>query len=335
VKLPAHRVGFPVRKLKILEPKANIMFDLYCANYPAYKAGFAGALPVMKRQLFLILIIAFGLSTVPFSEATASRLTPVKKWETDRVFKVPESLIYDEGRNILYVSNINGKPTEKNGKGFISKVTPTGGVKELEWITGLNAPKGSGIHKGTLYVADIDRLVEIDISEGKVITTYQAPGAQFLNDVAIDKEGAVYVSDTSSENSVIYRLKEGFFSVWLKGSDISRPNGLYAEKARLVVGNSGDGKLKAVRWTDKAIAIIAVTGSGIDGIAADGKGGYFISDWTGTTSYVTPSGHVEELIDTKPSGINSADITYIKERKLLIIPTFFDNRLSAYEVERK
>ncbi|MEA3470922.1 MAG: ATP-binding protein [Thermodesulfobacteriota bacterium] len=220
----------------------------------------------MKRPLFLILIVAFGLSTIPFTEAKAPRLTTVKKWETGRVLKVPESVIYDEGRNILYVSNINGKPTEKNGKGFISSVSLTGEVKELTWITGLNAPKGSGIHNGKLYIADIDRLVEIDIPAGKVINTYQAPGAQFLNDVAIDEEGSVYVSDTSPINSVIYRLEEGKMSRWLGGNEISRPNGLYAEKERLIVGNSGDGKLKAVSWEDKTIKTIVVTGSGIDGI---------------------------------------------------------------------
>ena len=44
----------------------------------------------MKRQLFLILIIAFGLSTIPFSEAKAPRLTPVKKRETGkRLLKCP------------------------------------------------------------------------------------------------------------------------------------------------------------------------------------------------------------------------------------------------------
>jgi sugar lactone lactonase YvrE len=291
----------------------------------------------MKKLILLIFALVLGISTALYSEAQTSgtHFTLKKKWETGKVLKVPESVIYDEGRNILYVSNINGNPTEKNGKGFMSRVPLSGEVQELKWITGLNAPKGSGIHKGKLYVADIDRLVEIDIAAGKVITTYQAPGAQFLNDVAIDEKGLVYVSDSSSSNSVIYRLKEGKISLWLRGSDIGRPNGLYAEKDRLVVGNSSDGKLKAVRWRDKAITTIAVTGSGIDGIAADGEGGYFISDWTGTTSLVRPSGHVVELINTTLSGINSADITYIKERNLLIIPTFFDNRLMAYEVEKK
>jgi hypothetical protein len=36
-------------RCSIHEPKANNIFLLYCAPYPAYKAGLAGALPVTCR----------------------------------------------------------------------------------------------------------------------------------------------------------------------------------------------------------------------------------------------------------------------------------------------
>ena len=49
---------------------------------------------------------------------------------------------------------------------------------------------------------------------------------------------------------------------------------------------------------------------------------------------VTASGKVIVLIDTTSSKINSADLEYIKTKKLLLIPTFFDNRVVAYEVKR-
>ena len=39
----------------------------------------------------------------------------VKKWETTSTFKVPESVCFDPVSNVLFVSNINGKPTEKDG----------------------------------------------------------------------------------------------------------------------------------------------------------------------------------------------------------------------------
>jgi sugar lactone lactonase YvrE len=184
-------------------------------------------------------------------------------------------------------------------------------------------------------VADIDRLVEIDIAKGTITNFYQAAGAEFLNDVAIGEGGSVYVSDMSPTNSVLYRLSDGKISPWLRGSEISRPNGLFMERDRLIVGNSGDGTLKALTLPDKTIESLAVTGAGIDGIASDGEGNYFISDWAGKTSVVKPSGDVVELLDTTSSHINSADITYIKEKNLLIIPTFFDNRIMAYEVLKK
>jgi hypothetical protein len=40
------------------------------------------------------------------------------------------------------LSNIDGKPDEKDGRGFISKISPVNGtIIELNWVTGLNAPK--------------------------------------------------------------------------------------------------------------------------------------------------------------------------------------------------
>jgi hypothetical protein len=44
------------------------------------------------------------------------------------------------------VSNIDGKPDQKDQRGFISEVSPSNGsVVELDWLTGLNAPKGMAI----------------------------------------------------------------------------------------------------------------------------------------------------------------------------------------------
>jgi sugar lactone lactonase YvrE len=256
-----------------------------------------------------------------------------KLWETKPELRVPESVLYDDARNILYISNINGKSTEKNGQGFISKVSLDGKIAVLKWVTGLNAPKGSALYKDKLYVSDIDHVVEIDLNTGKILANHPAPGAQFLNDVAADAAGNVYVSDMSPENSAIYQLSQGPMTVWMKGPELSRPNGLHMEEQRLLVGNSGDGSLKAINLADKTISTIAQVGSGIDGLRPDGKGNYFISDWQGKTSLVTTSGEIIVLIDTTASKINAADLEYIQGQRLLLIPTFFDNRVMAYTVE--
>jgi sugar lactone lactonase YvrE len=272
--------------------------------------------------LFVVLVFAIQLSGQELK----------KVWETDRSLKVPESITYDAQREILYVSNINGSPLEKDGNGFISKVKLDGSIEKLEWVTGLNAPKGSDITKEKLYVTDIDELVVIDIETGGKISSYKKEGAIFLNDVAIDKAGNVYVSDFSKENSAIYRLTDDKFEIWMKNDEIGRPNGLYIHDNELYVGNSEDGKIKAIDLKNESIRTVAVVGSGIDGLKMDREGNFIVSDWSGKTSYVSKNGEVTELLNTTDEKINSADLEFIIEKNLLIIPTFFDNRLVAYEL---
>ena len=96
----------------------------------------------------------------------------VKAWQTEKVFSVPESVLYHKADKTLYVSNINGAPTEKNGKGFISKLSLEGRVLKLRWAEGLNAPKGAAIFGNSFFVSDIDRLVEIDMKTGKIRRAY-------------------------------------------------------------------------------------------------------------------------------------------------------------------
>ncbi len=258
-----------------------------------------------------------------------------KLWEAKSGISIPESVLYYPSEDIIFVSNINGNPSKKDGQGFISKLSLSGEILKLKWTAGLNAPKGSGISGDRLYVADIDEVLEIDIKTGKIVERYKPAGAGFLNDITVDKDGNVYISDMSRKNSVIYRLTNKKLEVWLKGPEISSPNGLFAEESRLVVGNFGDGSLKAVSFATKEISVIAKIGSGIDGVQSDGKGNYFISDWRGKTSYVTSSGQVTVLLDTTDQKINSADIEYIEGKQILLIPTFLANGVAAYKVEEE
>lgn len=85
------------------------------------------------------------------------------------------------------------------------------------------------IHGGSLYVSDIDALVQIDLSSGKTTARHPAPGAVFLNDVAAGTDGSIYAGDSSNENSVIQRLCENKLEDWLKSPSIRNPNGLHVE----------------------------------------------------------------------------------------------------------
>jgi len=62
-------------------------------------------------------------------------------------FLTPESVKYDTGQDVYFVSNINGGPLTKDNNGFISRVRPDGAIENLKFVEGghngviLNAPK--------------------------------------------------------------------------------------------------------------------------------------------------------------------------------------------------
>lgn len=289
---------------------------------------------MMKSMFIFIGLISFlFLSLQNTTAGEASQTTPKlnQLWQIENQLEVPESVLCIPSANLFFVYNISGTPKEKNGKGFLSKVAMTGNMIKLKWATGLNAPKGMAIFGQRLYVSDIDRLVEIDLASGKTLAEFAAPGARFLNDVVADRAGIIYVSDSSSKNSVIYRLDGGKLSAWMSGKEIKKPNGLFMDKGRLLVGNSGDGCIKSIDLVSKKVDLIAKVGSGIDGLHPDGNGNYIVSDWKGRAALVTANGQVVTLLDTTAKKINAADLDYVIGQKMLLIPTFFDNRVVAYK----
>lgn len=280
-----------------------------------------------SSRMVMTFTLAFVLTVLAASSSGAIHL--VKKWATEPVFSTPESVCWDFDREILYVSNIAGSPGEKNGEGFISRVSINGEVKKLKWVTGLNAPKGMAVFGGKLYVSDIDELAVIDIRTDKVIERYAAEGAIFLNDVAVDGKGRVYISDSSRDNSAIYRFSEGKLELWLRHKNIESPNGLFVDDGRLIVGNSGDATLKVVDLKERTVTTAVNVGSSIDGLKIDSKGNYIVSDWKGRTMLIEPDGGIYTLIDTRADGVNAADIELVDEYDMIVIPTFSDNRVVA------
>ncbi len=254
----------------------------------------------------------------------------LEAWETDTVLRTPESVIYDEGHNFLYVSNINENPSEKDHNGFIAKLDTSGNLVQLHWIEGLNGPKGMGIYADTLFVADIDQLVLIDIVQSRIIKKIDVPGASFLNDVAVDPKGDVYFSD--SNTGIIHVYSNGKIAEFKSGLD--RPNGLYIEAGRVLVNASKSGEVLAIDKNSKEFKKLAEGIPGGDGLEYIGKQGYYIvSAWAGEVYIITPEKNVISLMNTREQEINSADIEYIPSAKLLLVPTFYNNRVVAYRLK--
>ena len=257
-------------------------------------------------------------------------------WATDTVMQTPESVIYDEARDAVYVANIGGVNAEgADGDGFISKMTTDGTITELKWVTGLNDPKGMGIHDNMLYVTDIREVAMIDIESGEVTETYPVEGAGFLNDITIDEAGTVYFSDSDTDK--IHMLEGGQVSTFMSDSSLQRPNGLFAEDNQLLLASASGGFFAPIEMETKEVKAPWMTDiPSADGIIKTPTGDYVVSTWQGEVHYVNAADQSsQKLLDTKAQEINSADIGYVPDENLVLVPTFYDNRVVAYRLGQK
>lgn len=290
----------------------------------------------MKYSFTLISFTTIALLVSPLTYS-ASEL-----WSVDGLVN-PESALYDDARNIIYVSNVNGAPLDKDGAGHISRLTIDGKLQDAQWVSGLNAPKGLVQHENRLYVSDIDQLVEINVDSGKIENTWNAEGAKFLNDLAVDEKGRIYVSDMLTDS--IYRLEDGRLSVWLQDENLQHPNGLQVDGERLLVAPWGKelqedfttkvlGHLIAVDLESKVITSV---GSGqpvgnLDGLESDGQGKWLVSDWMAGALYrIDASGEAEMLMDLNQG---SADIGVINSEGMVLVPMMMDNKVIALSTRK-
>lgn len=291
----------------------------------------------MKKLLPLTVLLIFLLScqnrtpaenqSDSTPEAVTFSLTEV--WRTDQVMKTPESVLYDPARDILYVANMN-RDEEGDDTGFISKLATDGTVIELEWITGLNEPRGMGIYENMLFATDMNRVIAIDLDKGELVKSVPVEGSEFLNDLTIAEDGTVYFSDSRTGKVQVY--KDDMLEDWL--TELNGPNGLFDLGDEILLGASGDGELRKLNKETGEYTVMA-TGIGVDGIEYTGIEDYYIvSEWKGRI-HVVGQDTMQTVLETEEQEINSADLGFHIKDKMVYVPTFFDNRVVAYKLEKK
>lgn len=252
----------------------------------------------------------------------------VKLWESDSVFKVPESVLFDRANNVLYVTNIDGAgPWDQDGKGSVGKMSPDGRIINAEWVSGFNAPKGMGLYNGKLYVADLSNLVIVDIASGKIDKQIAIPDALGLNDVTIDPAGVIYVSDSRSKK--VFRVENEKTTVY--ADNLKGPNGVLSHDGKLYLLDAG--AMFTVNADRSLAGITEALGAGTDGIEHIGNNSFIVSLWGGKIWYVHADGTKELLLDTSQEKKNTADIGIDVEKKIIYVPTFWKNTVVAYEVK--
>lgn len=236
--------------------------------------------------------------------------------------KMPESVLAaPDGR--IYVSEIG--EFGKDGDGVISVVSGSGGKP---FATGMDDPKGLAFHKGKLYVADKARILKVG-KDGKW-EVFVAPEAfpakpQFLNDLAIGDDGALYVSDSGDlkgKGGAVYRITlDGKVKTVVSADDprVLAPNGLLADgKDHMLMVDFFSGILYRVKISTGKMDAIAEGFGGGDGIVRDRKGVLWISDWkNGRVFSLKPDGSLSLQSATFQA---SADIALSADGKFILVP---------------
>lgn len=303
--------------------------------------------PLAVSSTLAVLLASCGGAPEPAPPAQpaappAAPATPpaIKAGWTVTDMRTPESAYLDEGSGWLFVSQIDGQPNQKDGKGRISKLGLDGTVVAADWFTALNAPKGLRSFGGTLWVADIDEMIGIDIATGKETARLKIEGAQFLNDVASGADGTIYVSDMLANR--IYAVKDGKYTVFAEGEQLEWPNGLFVDGERLIVGGWGKpeadfstkvpGRLYMLDLKTKQKTLITKQPLGnIDGVEQEARGGFLLTDYlAGTVIQVSPTGESRVVRTFKP-GLADHAFLYA-QGDVLIAPHMNENTVAAYDI---
>jgi sugar lactone lactonase YvrE len=267
-------------------------------------------------------------------------------------FDTPEGVRYDADLDVFFVSNIDGNPSQKDGKARISIVkagdtTASATVLAEGGKNGvtLNAPKGMAIVGDTLWVADIDVLRGFNKRTGRPVRAVtMRPAAAFLNDVAVGGDGAVYITDTGVRFEAdgnmktgfpnrVYRVRGDSVTVALENAKLGGPNGIAwdASRGRFLLAPFADKQISA--WTPGDTALVKV---------ADGPGGYdgleILPDGRAIlTSWNDSSVHILRTDGTLSPAVRSvgapADIGVDTKRNVLALPRFNDGRVEYFRIQ--
>ncbi len=253
-----------------------------------------------------------GRTTTVKSAASQETLEVNLKWRChDTAFKNPESVIFDENHEYIYVTN--GKKYGQGTDGFISKLSKDGILIESKWVSDLNRPTGMAIRKDRLYVADVNRLLILRLPDGEILHSIGEPlEGCGLNDVLVAHDN-VFVS--ASAIHAILRVEAHELLIWAQDSiQLAWANGLEIIDSHLVVGGT---MLHQIHFTQQSLQKIELEPIDFDGIAAISDSQLLLTTVEeGALWYASRFGRAIKLLQ---DGSYWGDIDFVPEQRLLLV----------------
>lgn len=266
----------------------------------------------LLKTLFLTGVIKIYLlfaiiSFLPFSSHSQS-------------YDNPESVVYDQVNDRYLISNTNS--------GTIVQGDTLGNLSDF--AENLFSPKGLVIVDTVVYVADGNIVTGFGLSSQDTVFNVSITGSSYLNDIAADDQGNLYISTDVNQKIYKVKLSDKSFSV-LVDSGLIGPNGLLFDKSnnRLLVCSfsfTNDAAIQAISLPSGTVSLVkATTLATLDGITEDNEGNIYISSWGDSTVYKYNSDFTvgPEVVSSGHNG--PADIFYDKVNYVLAIPNMMGN----------
>jgi hypothetical protein len=244
--------------------------------------------------------------------------------------KTPESVLYDRSADVYLVSNVSGGSGDVDGDAFISMISPEGEVIDLKWIDSasddvtLNAPKGMGIFGDELFVADIDTLRIFNRQSGVPIENVLIEGASFINDVAVDGGGNVFVSD-SAENAIYKVAIDRTYEKIAEGDALASPNGVAVAGGSVWVASWDSPKVYRLDSQGSPTDELETPTAELDGLIILENGDFIVSSWEGGALYRAVAQGAFELLFSDLD--EPADLGFDSSRNRVLIPLFKSDKI--------
>ncbi len=238
-----------------------------------------------------------------------------------QVYSGPESVEFDSVNNRWLISNTSSHQVlARDSTGVLSV-----------FVTGIGSgPYGIEIAGNTLFCCSGTSIKGYDLTTGISVFNLNV-GASFLNGLTHDNSGNLITTDFTAKTIHKISIANQTDTIIATGLPQS-PNGIIFDDAnnRCVFVNWGsNAPIKAINLSTFAVTtIIATTLSNCDGVARDGQGRYYVSNW-GNQSVVRYDSDFVAPPTTVGTGLSSpADIFYDVTHDILAIPNSGNNTVT-------
>ncbi len=231
-------------------------------------------------------------------------------------YNSPESVVYDAANNRYLISN--------TGDGNIIARTPADVLSYFSQGASTSI-RGLTIMNNILYAAADEGVLAFDLSTGQKTSTIVITERDFLNDIASDAAGNLYVSD----NNRIYKV-DPVAETYTTLLTTDAANGLLFDEAnnRLLFTDEGPfgytgSYISAIDMvTTNVTKLVSNTFNLLDGLTRDGDGNYYVSSWSTDKVYRYDSNFANPAVEVSIGHNGPADIFYDILNNILAIPNF-------------